>query len=124
MSWPPKLGEPLPRGGEAYNVHEKLRDYSLNLAHDDGGDKASGFVQILGISLDDLEYLAAVLLDGARDLPVSRVRENPPFGVNCNIVVPVRGLGEHADRVALVRTSWELRYEGDCPRMVTAYIDQ
>lgn len=64
------------------------------------------------------------MLDGARELPVSEVRENPPFGLNCNIVVPVRGLGKHAVRVAPVRTSWELRYEGDRPRMGTAYIDQ
>lgn len=124
MSWPPKIGEPLPRDVETYNVYEKLRDYSLNLAHDNGGDKAAGFMQILGIALDDLGYLAAALLDGARKLPVSTVRENALFGLICNIVVPVHGLGEHADRVAPVRTSWELRYESDRPRLITAYIDQ
>lgn len=123
MSWPPKIGEPLPRGADAYNVHEKLRDYSLNLAHGVGGDKAVGFLQILGISSDDVEYLAAVLLDGARELPVTAVRGNAPFGLNCNVIVPVRGLGEGADRVANVMTSWELRHEDDRPRLVTAFID-
>jgi hypothetical protein len=124
VAWPPKTGEPLPRGEDAYNVHEKLRHYSLNLAHDVGGDKAAGFLQILGISSGDVDYLAAVLLDGVRELPVTAVRDNPPFGLNCNVIVPVRGLGESADRVAKVLTSWELRYDGDSPRLVTAYIDE
>ena len=124
MTWPPEIGEPLPRGEDAYNVNEKLRDYSLSVVHKGGREKAAGFRQILGITSDDIDYLAAVLLDGARTLPVSVVRQNPPFGLNCNIVVPVRGLGEYADRIAPVRTSWELRHEGDRPRMVTAYIDQ
>jgi hypothetical protein len=34
--------------------------------------------------------------------------------------VPVRGLGDCADRVANVLTSWELRHEDDRPRLVTA----
>lgn len=29
MSWPPQIGELLPRGQDAYGVHEKLADYSL-----------------------------------------------------------------------------------------------
>jgi hypothetical protein len=124
VSWPPKIGELLPRADDAYNVHEKLRDYSLNARHKDGGEKAAGFRQILGITAENLDYLATVLLDGAVTLPVSVVRENQPFGLNCNIVIPVRGVGEYADRVAPVLTSWELRYEGDRPRLVTAYIDQ
>ena len=51
------------------------------------------------------------------------VRDNAPFRLNCNVIVPVRGLGERADRMANVLTSWELRHEGDSPRLVTAYID-
>ena len=124
MAWPPRIGELLPHGEDAYNVREKLRDYSLNLAHDVGGDKAAGFLRILGISSGDLEYLVAALLDGARELPVTAVRDNPPFGFNCNVIVPVRGLGDRDDRVADVLTSWELRHEDDSPRLVTAYIDE
>ena len=123
MAWPPKIGEPLPRAEDAYNVHEKLREYSLNLAHGVGGGKAAGFLQILGISAADAEYLAAALLEGVRELPVTAVRGNAPFGLNCNVIVPVRGLGDRADRVANVLTSWELRHEDDRPRLITAYID-
>jgi hypothetical protein len=123
VAWPPKIGEPLPRAEDAYNVHEKLREYSLNLAHGVGGAKAAGFLQILGISAADAEYLAAALLDGVRELPVKTVRDNAPFGLNCNVIVPVRGLGERAGRGANVLTSWELRHEDDRPRLVTAFID-
>jgi hypothetical protein len=123
VTWPPKIGEPIPRAEDAYNVQEKLRDYSLNLAHNVGGNKAAGFLQILGISAADAEYLAAVLLDGVRELPVMVVRDNAPFGLNCNVIVPVRGLGERAGRIANVLTSWELRHVGDRPRLVTAHID-
>ena len=87
MTWPPKIGEPLPRAEDAYNVHEKRRDYSLNLAHGVGGNKAAGFLQILGISAADGEYLAAALLEGVRELPVTVVRHNAPFGLNCNVIV-------------------------------------
>jgi hypothetical protein len=64
------------------------------------------------------------LLDGILVHSVTAVRSNPPWGTNCNVIVPVRGLREHAGHVAVVLTSWELRYEGDAPRLVTAYIDE
>ena len=40
VSWPPQLGELLPRAEDAYGVHEKLAGYSLNRQHADGGHKA------------------------------------------------------------------------------------
>jgi hypothetical protein len=125
VTWPPKIGERLPRGEDAYNVYEKLRDYSLKLDHAGSGrHKAAGFFEILDITSKDIGYLAEAVLGAARDLPVTAVRSNPPFGLSCNIDVPVRGLREHADRAANVLTSWELRFEGDRPRVITAYIDE
>jgi hypothetical protein len=67
VSWPPRVGEPLPRGAEAVGVRDKLRRYSLALGHKDG-------VRI------------------------------------------------HERRVVLVTTGWKLRYVGDRPRLVTAFI--
>ena len=48
--------------------------------------------------------------------------ENPPHGLLCDVRIEVQGLGDRASRVAVVRTAWELRYEGDAPQLVTAYI--
>lgn len=59
MSWPPRIGELLPRAADAYGVREKLIGYSLDWAHKDGGPKARGFEQILGITISDVDYLEA-----------------------------------------------------------------
>jgi hypothetical protein len=56
-------------------------------------------------------------------VPITDVRDNAPFGVLCEVRIPVAGLREHRDRVAAVTTSWELRQPEDRPRLVTAYID-
>jgi len=122
MWWPPHLGEPLPRAAEAVGVHHKLATYSLVLTHDDGGPKAYLFKHLLGITLADIDQLAAEILTGLAVAPVTRSWRNPPYGVSCGVVVPVRGVGVHQDRVMPVTTGWKLRYVGDRPRLVTAYI--
>ena len=122
MSWPPKIGEPLPRAEEAYGIHEKLAGYSLKLGHPGRGKKAEGFARVLAITADDLEYLAEELLEGARTIPMTEIRDRGEQGVLCEVVVPVRGVADRAHRVANVLTSWEIRRDGDRPRLVTAYI--
>jgi filamentous hemagglutinin len=112
----------MPRASEAFGVREKLTSYCLNWDHPIGGPKATSFLKILGISLDDAEYLAGALQVGVRETAVTAVRDNAPFGVLCEVRLPVRGLRERHDRVAAVTTSWELRGEGNPPRLVTAYI--
>lgn len=120
--WPPKIGELLPSVDDAYGVHEKLGDYSLKVSHASGGPKAEGFARVLAVRSDDLDYLAGELIAGGRTEPISEVRDRGGHGVLCEVVVPVRGLCDRADRVARVPTSWEIRWEGDPPRLVTAFI--
>ena len=57
MPWPPQVGELLPRYDEPVGIEEKLRTYSLVLDHEKGGPKANGFLVMLGISLDSIDYL-------------------------------------------------------------------
>jgi hypothetical protein len=45
-------------------VREKPADYSLNIEHSRGGHEARRFVAVLGITGDDLDYLADALLAG------------------------------------------------------------
>lgn len=120
---PPTIGELLPRAVEAYGIEAKVSAYCLNLDHEVGGPKARGFLSILGIGLEDAEYLAAELRSGLRVARISDVRDNSPFGILCEVRVPVRGLHERSDRIVAVTTSWELRDADDRPRLVTAYID-
>lgn len=124
MSWPPSIGEPVPGAEHAYNVREKLVTYSLDPRHKVGGDKARLFRLVLGITAEeDVEYLTCAILAGVRERPVIAVRPNPPWGLNCNVVIPIRGVRDRENRHADVLTSWELRFEGDRPRLVTAYVN-
>lgn len=123
MPWPPTIGQQLPRAELAFGIREKLAAYCLNPDHEIGGPKAQGFRQILGIELADLEYLAEALRAGILTAPTTNLRDNAPFGVLCEVRIPVGGLREHHHRTVAVTTSWGLRHAGDAPRLVTAYID-
>ncbi len=122
MTWPPKVGEPLPRSAEAIGVRRKLSTYSLDPAHKSGGPKARGFEKILGITIRDIGYLEGAIQTGILMAPLSGVRIRPPYGVHCEVRVPVRGLGAKAGRVIEVRTAWELTDADAAPRLVTAFL--
>ncbi len=117
---PPAVGELLPRGVKAFGVRRKLETYSLDIAHKYGGPKARGFEQILGITIDAIDYLEAQILARVLDTPVRDVRDNPPYGVNYVIDMQIGGIGAKADRVTNVRTVWTFDHPGAPPRFVTA----
>ena len=122
MHWPPQIGAPLPRAGEAIGVREKLAGYSLDPNHWKGGPKARGFELILGITLNEIEHLASAIEAGVLDIAVSDVRDNSPYGFTCEVLVPVGGLGARSSRVIVVTTAWELTDARAFPRLVNAYI--
>lgn len=119
--WPPSVGELLPRGAETVGVRHKLVGYSLDPANEIGGPKARGFQRILGITIDDVDYLADAIMAGVLRTPISSMREKPPYGVNCVVELDIRGIGAHNRRVANVRTVWQLAEPGGQPRLVSAY---
>ena len=121
MSWPPESGRPLPNAERAYGLEEKLAGYTLKLGHASLSRKAEGFQRVLAIELADLDYLSSIL-DGIRGRPMSGVRPAGAFGFHCEVIVPVAGLRGRADRTANVLTAWEVRWDGDDPRLITAYI--
>jgi Domain of unknown function (DUF6883) len=122
-TWPPQVGEALPRRELAFGVRDKLATYSLDVTHERGGPKARGFELMLGITIDDIEYLAEAIEAGILEIAVSEVRENSPYGFNCAVSVPIRGLDAKSDRTLDVRTVWEITDPAAAPRLVTAYID-
>jgi hypothetical protein len=117
----PKVGEPLPRAAEAFGVRYKLETYSLDVAHEEGGPKARGFERILGITIEDIDYLEGAIYTSVLLAPVSEVRDNAPWGIKCVVIIPVRGRGEKSGRLLDVITSWEIRDTGAPPRLVTAF---
>ena len=92
MPWPPTIGERLPRAAEAFGIAEKLTLYCLNAEHAVGGPKARGFDRVLGIGIADVDHLCDALLAGVRITTITDVRDNAPFGVLCEVRVPVAGL--------------------------------
>lgn len=102
-------------------MREKLERYSLAMDHDDGGPKAYLFKQLLSITLADRDHLAAEIERGVAIHPITRAWETP-FGQQCQVRIPVRGVDIHQSHVMFVTTGWQLRYVGDRPRLVTAYI--
>ena len=121
MSWPPRVGELLPRCAEPNGIRIKLADHCLNNTHEQGAAKARGAEEILGISIDDLEHLAREIEVGISISPVTDVRDNAPYGFTCAVDLAVRGLGERGGSVIDTRTVWEIVSEGARPRLVTAY---
>jgi hypothetical protein len=121
VSWPPKIGETLPRATEATGVRDRLADYSLNPENERGAAKARGFALILGITLEHVEHLEAAIRAGIATAPVTSTRENAAQRINCVVEVPVHGVGEKRERVINVRTVWELAHKDSAPRLVTAY---
>jgi hypothetical protein len=119
--WPPSEGELLPRGAEAVGVRHKLATYSLDSTHEDGGPKARGFERILGVTIEDIDYLAEAIEAGILDTAVSQVRDNPPHGINCVVDIPVRGIHAASERVIDVRTAWLIADATAPPRLVSAY---
>jgi hypothetical protein len=117
----PAVGEPLPRAAEAFGAHVKLATYSLDPTNEVATSKVRGFEQILGITLENIDYLEGAIYTGILLVPVSSVRDNPPWGPKCVVDLPVRGHGENSGRVVNVRTVWEIAGSGEPPRLVNAY---
>jgi hypothetical protein len=123
IAWPPNVGELLPRAREATGVRYKLETYSLATTHDVGGSKARGFELILGITIEAIDYLEAQIMAGILRAPISAIRDNAPYGINCVVDLPVRGIGVKANRLIEVRTAWELIKADVSPRLISAYIN-
>jgi hypothetical protein len=92
------------------------------LEHGRGGPKAFRFEQLLSITHRDVDHLAAEIATGVLSAPVTRVVFKTDGTLGCGALVPVRGVRIHENRVVAVTTGWELRYVGDRPRLVTAFI--
>lgn len=95
----------------------KLRDYSLNPAHDVGKHKARIFQAALGITLDDAGWLVERVLQAAREEEAS---PGPPSLFGEKYVIDV--LITRGDRGAVVRTTWIIEYGTDFPRLTSCYV--
>lgn len=107
----------LPNAERAIVNIAKLREYSLNPAHDVGKHKARVFQSALGLTASHAEWLREQLLSAART--GEAVSGTPsPFGVTYVIDAKIT----HAGQSALVRTAWIVEYGTDFPRLTSCYV--
>lgn len=116
------VGVPLPGARDASIDSAKLRLYALDREHPVGRHKATVFLRALGIGADDWEYLREEILAGLPNHPVTVIREprTAHEGNTYEVLVPITGLGEKAQRTLKVITAWEIRDER--PVLVTVRV--
>ncbi len=106
----------LPNVEQAFVPPEKITDYLLNVAHDEGGGKAQLFLHF-GFSVTEWEALAKALIRHAHEQEVVK-EEATVFGTR---YVVEGGLQVPEDRVPNVRVVWFISKNETSPRLVKAY---
>lgn len=104
------------------DIEEKLRTYSLDLTHKDGGPKANGFIVMLGIDLAAIGYLSQEIRAGIKRNRISLVEARTAEEVFCLVHFRIAGPGRYSHRVAQIRTGWIYDRPAARPRLVTAYL--
>lgn len=107
---------PLPNADRAMVEERKIKDYLLNSGHPDGGPKARYFHN-RGFVSSDWEGFAEALRHHARHNLVHD-EEATEYGtiyrLDCHLPTPDR-------QNPCIRTVWEIRENGGCPRLITAH---
>ncbi|XWK88853.1 MAG: hypothetical protein U7127_01965 [Phormidium sp.] len=106
----------LPHADKAVVDIRKLRDYCLNLDHDEGKHKARLFSSILGMTADNAEDLREILLEVVKTQE-ARVGRRDEFGQRYTVDFTL----QWQDRSASVRSGWIIENDSDIPRLTTCY---
>src|ERR1043166_7825376 len=111
----------LPNAENAVVDIEKLRDYCLNVNHEEGKHKARRFREKLGLTANDAERLRQVILDAILRIDA---KEQTPSQYGKRVMVEFElswPEGKFILSTALVRTAWIIRNGEDFPRLTTCY---
>ncbi|MGH2903690.1 MAG: DUF6883 domain-containing protein [Solirubrobacteraceae bacterium] len=109
--WPPRVGEPLPRGEKAYTAPEKLAWILSAAGH------GREWARVLHIGGDDTQRFWEAIAQAVLDEPIFTVRDREPKGIACGVDIELT-IGKRSIKA---RTSWHYESPGDAPRLVTAY---
>ena len=94
----------------------KLRDYCLNLEHDDGKHKARLFSSILGMTAENAEELQQILLKVVKTNEV-RLGRKDGFGQRYTLDFAI----EWQNRSATLRSGWIIEHGSKTPKLTTCY---
>lgn len=104
--------------GHHCDLGTKLEDYTLNLLHREGRNKARVFESVLGITRDNAEALRAAIQRAAASSEAAEARGDNGFGAVFNLrffMTTDRGS-------ATVLTGWIALHNENFPRLTTCYI--
>ena len=107
----------LPNCEQAIVDIAKLRDYSLNPNHEVGGHKARVFRSVLGLTLDNAEWLRVELLRIACEGDAAP-GEPSLFGQKYVIDAQLA----YKERSAIVRSAWIIENGTVFPRLISCYV--
>ncbi|MCT7972989.1 DUF6883 domain-containing protein [Laspinema olomoucense] len=94
----------------------KLRDYCINLEHNEGKHKARLFLSILGMSADDAEALRQILLEVVKTQEAQLGRLDD-FGQRYTLDFTM----EWQDKKATLRSGWIIEAGSNIPKLTTCY---
>jgi hypothetical protein len=111
MSWPPNIGEPLPRAAGIWFEQSKL-EWILG-AEGHGRE----WMRVFHVDSGDWERVWRAIAEATPGATIKEVRKRSPHGVTCGVQVSLT-IG---DRSAKTLVSWHYALEIAAPRLVTAY---
>jgi len=113
MSWPPKIGDPLPRADQVWYESIKLEDWVF-------AERGHGaeWRRVFQVGSEDRELVWAAIVTAVRDARIATIRDRGAKGLVCGVEVELT-IG---DRTAPVRISWHYATQVSAPRLVTAYV--
>ncbi|HEY9798494.1 MAG TPA: hypothetical protein V6D30_22870 [Leptolyngbyaceae cyanobacterium] len=106
----------IPNAENAVVEIRKLRDYCLNLEHDEGKHKARLFSTILGMTADNAEELRQMLLEVVKTHEAQLGRSDE-YGQRYTLDFRI----EWQDKSATLRSGWIIERDSDIPRLTTCY---
>lgn len=111
MSWPPRIGDPLPRAWDAWYKRSKL-EWIL-------GDEGHGpeWEKVFRVTPSDAAGVWSAIASAALGSKIQVVRDRFPFGVTCGITADLT----INDRNSPTTISWHYAMEIAAPRLVTAF---
>lgn len=109
--WPPRVGDLLPRAGEAYAQPQKLAWILSNEGH------GREWARVLRIGPHDTERFWEAIARAAIGASIHRVADKTPDGVVCGAKIDVA----IDTRMTTAVASWHYEHALADPRLVTAY---
>ena len=106
----------VPNAENAVVDIRKLRDYCLNLEHDDGKHKARLFSSMLGVTADNAEALRQILLK-VITTHEARLGRQDEFGQRYSLDFTLKW----QNRSATLRSGWIVEHGSEIPKLTTCY---